>query len=186
MSVTSTPTPPFTGSYTVDPDHSSFGFAVQHMTVSTFRGTFEGISAEAVADADGALRISGTAPVEGLSVRSPLDLRAHLLGDDFFAADRHPEISFASVGAAVPAGDGSITVPGRLTIRNVTRDVVATGTWTPPVEDPFGAIRAALELHAAIDRRDFGMTWNVPLPKGGDALGTQVRISAHLELVASR
>ncbi len=185
MSIASTLASPFTGSYTVDPDHSSFGFAVQHMTVSTFRGTFDGVRAEAVADARGGLRISGTAPVEGLSVRSPLDLRTHLLGKDFFAADRHPEIAFASVGAAMPAADGSIAVPGRLTIRNITRDVVASGTWTAPVEDPFGGIRAALELHAVIDRRDFGMTWNVALPKGGDALGTQVRITAHLELVAS-
>ncbi len=183
MSVSSHPSPVLSGSYVVDPDHSSFGFAVRHMSISTFRGAFTGVEATVEADADGAVHVAGTAPVEGLSVRSPLDLRTHLLSEDFFDAARHPEIAFVSEPSR-PAADGTIVMPGRLTIRNVTRDVVARGTWTAPVEDPFGGVRAALELEVVVDRRDFGMTWNMPLPRGGDALGVDVAISAHLELVA--
>jgi len=175
---------PFTGRYVVDPDHSSFGFAVRHMGISTFRGSFAEITADVEADEHGALRITGAAAVESLSVRSPLDLRTHLLGDEFFDVARQPEITFAS-GPAQPAEGQRITVPGVLTIRNVARDVVAAGTWTSPVEDPFGGVRAALELTTTIDRRDFGMTWNMPLPRGGDALGAEVEISAHLELLAA-
>jgi len=93
-------------------------------------------------------------------------------------------MTFASEPAR-PAADGSISLPGALTIRNVTRPVVATGTWSGPVDDPFGAVRAALELRAVIDRRDYGMTWNMPLPRGGDALGTEVEIIVQLELIAS-
>jgi polyisoprenoid-binding protein YceI len=185
MNTTTSLTSPFTGSYTVDPDHSSFGFAVRHMGISTFRGTFEDVAAGVEAGADGALSLTGSASVESLSVRSPAELRSHLLSDDFFAAERHPEITFASSGPAVPGADGRIAVPAVLTIRNVARDVVATGTWTAPVEDPFGAVRAALQLSATIDRRDFGMTWNLALPNGGDALGHEVEITAHLELVAA-
>ncbi len=184
MSIASTLASPFTGSYTVDPDHSSFGFAVQHMTVSTFRGTFEDVEARLDVGADGSLTLEGSADVASISVRSPVDLRTHLLSEDFFDAARHPEIAFVSEPSR-PAADGTIVMPGRLTIRNVTRDVVARGTWTAPVEDPFGGVRAALELEVVVDRRDFGMTWNMPLPRGGDALGVDVTISAHLELVAS-
>lgn len=183
MVAMTTITSPLSGSYTVDPDHSTFGFAVRHMGISTFRGAFTGVSAVVEAGPSG-LTISGSAPVEGIDVRSPLDLRTHLLSEDFFDAARHPRILFAS---AVPAGlreDGTVEVPGTLTIRNVSREVVASGTWTAPVEDPFGGVRAAVELRAVVDRRDFGMTWQLPLPKGGDALGTQVEITAHLELVA--
>ncbi len=170
-------------SYSVDRDHSSFGFAVRHMTVSTFRGTFEGVSARMTVAGDGAVAVSGEADVASLSVRTPEDLREQLLGEDFFDAARHPRITFRSVPAR-PGENGSITLPGELTIRNVTRPVVATGTLVGPVEDPFGGTRAALELTAVIDRRDYGMTWNMPLPKGGDALGTQVTITVHLELLA--
>ncbi len=183
MVAMTTITSPLTGSYTVDPDHSSFGFAVRHMGISTFRGSFGGVTAVVDADASG-LTVSGSAPVEGIDVRSPLDLRTHLLSEDFFDAARHPRIAFASSAPAALREDGTVEVRGTLTIRNVSREVVATGTWTPPVEDPFGGVRAAVELRAVVDRRDFGMTWQLPLPKGGDALGTAVEITAHLELVA--
>ncbi len=174
---------PSTRSFSADRDHSSFGFAVRHMTVSTFRGSFGDVAAEVVAGDDGTLRISGSADVASISVKSPVDLRTHLLGEDFFDAERHPQITFASAPAR-PAADGSLTVQGDLTIRNVTRPVVATGRVVGPVEDPFGGVRASIELSATIDRRDYGMTWNMPLPKGGDALGTQVEITVHLELTA--
>jgi polyisoprenoid-binding protein YceI len=180
---TTTHTAPLTGSYAVDPDHSTFGFAVRHMGISTFRGAFAGVSAVVDAGPSG-VTLSGTAPVEGLDVRSPLDLRSHLLSEDFFDAARHPRIMFASSIPAALREDGTVEVRGTLTIRNVAREVVATGTWTAPVEDPFGGVRAAVELRTVVDRRDFGMTWQLPLPKGGDALGTEVEITAHLELVA--
>jgi polyisoprenoid-binding protein YceI len=176
--------PTLVRSFVGDRDHSSFGFAVKHMTVSTFRGTFEDVDATVQLTEDGAIVVSGSAAVESIGVRSPVDLRTHLLSADFFDAEQHPRITFASAPAR-PAADGSITVEGELTIRNVTRSVVATGTWAGPVEDPFGGVRAALALRAVIDRRDYGMTWNMPLPRGGDALGTDVEITVQLEVIAA-
>jgi polyisoprenoid-binding protein YceI len=174
---------PLAGTYTVDPDHSSFGFGVRHMGISTFRGSFSGVTATVEAEADG-LSISGVVPVEGIDVTSPIDLRQHLLSADFFDAEHHPQIRFATTQPAVPQPDGTVEVRGTLTIRNVSREVVAMGSWTSPVEDPFGGVRAAIELRTLIDRRDYGMTWQMPLPKGGDALGTAVEIAVHLELLA--
>ncbi|HEX8106059.1 MAG TPA: YceI family protein [Solirubrobacteraceae bacterium] len=185
MSTTTIPTSSsVAASFSGDADHSSFGFAVKHMSVSTFRGAFEDVTAAVEVDEHGAIGVAGSARVESISVRSPVDLRVHLLSRDFFDAAQSPEITFRS-RPAVPAADGAIELQGELTIRNVTRAVVARGTWTGPVEDPFGATRAALELSTTIDRRDYGMTWNLPLPKGGDALGNEVAITVHLELVAS-
>jgi len=168
--------------YTGDRDHSSFGFAVRHMTVSTFRATFADVDATALLSDDGSVALSGRAQVDSVSVRSPLELRQHLLGEDFFDAARHPEITFVSA-PSWPQEDGSITLTGELSIRGVTRPVTATGTLRGPVEDPFGATRAALELTATIDRRDFGMTWSLPLPRGGEALGDHVELTVQLELV---
>ncbi|MEA2254148.1 MAG: hypothetical protein QOG35_193 [Solirubrobacteraceae bacterium] len=173
---------PFTGTYSADPDHSSVGFAVPHMGVSMFRGSFSGFRASVAVDGDGTLTLSGAAQVQSISIATPAELRSHVLGADFLDADNHPAIGFESV-SAVLGEDGTITVQGRLTIRNVTRTVVASGTYAAPVEDPYGATRAAIELTTTIDRRDYGMTWNLPLPKGGDALGTQVTLTVHLELI---
>jgi polyisoprenoid-binding protein YceI len=180
--MTTATTAPLAGSYSADRDHSSFAFAVRHMGVSTFRGSFSDVEASAVVGADGSLRLDGAARADSISIVSPPDLRAHVLSAEFLDAERHPQIVF-SAAPAHPAPDGTIEVQGLLTIRNVTLPVVATGTWSAPIEDPYGATRAALELSATIDRRDYGITWNMALPKGGDALGTQVTLSVALELI---
>jgi polyisoprenoid-binding protein YceI len=173
---------PLTGTYFADPDHSSVGFALRHMSVATFRGSFSDVEASVTVADDGSLSLSGTAQVRSISIVSPAEFRNHVLGADFLDVQRHPVIVFRS--APAPLGeDGSIAVDGQLTIRNVTRGIVATGSWSAPVEDPYGTMRAAVELTTTLDRRDYGMTWNAPLPKGGDALGTQVTVTVHLELV---
>jgi polyisoprenoid-binding protein YceI len=169
-----------TTAYAIDADHSALGFSVRHMGISTFRGTLSGVR--------GSLRdgvLEGSAAVESISVRTPEALRQHLLSDEFFAAASHPEVSFASDSVSL-ADDGAAEVRGRLTIRNVSREIVAAGRWQAPVEDPYGDLRAALELTAVIDRRDYGMTWQMPLPRGGDALGNEVTLSVQLELIAER
>jgi polyisoprenoid-binding protein YceI len=173
-----TATQPLSGTFKADPVHSSFGFAVRHMGVSTFRGSFSDVDATL---ADGVL--DGRAKVESISIVSPADFRAHVLGADFFAADEHPEVTFRSTSVDL-ADDGTATVRGDLTIKGITREVVATGKWTPPAEGPWGGEVAALELTAELDRTQFGMTWNAPLPKGGNILAEQVTLTVHLELQA--
>jgi polyisoprenoid-binding protein YceI len=175
---------PFIGTYSADPDHSSVGFALRHMSVATFRGSFSDVHASVAVADDGSLSLSGSAQVRSISIVSPPEFRNHVLGADFLDAARHPMIVFRSDPA--PLGeDGSIAVHGQLTIRNVTREVVATGTWSAPVEDPYGHMRAAVQLTTTVDRRDYGMTWNATLPKGSDALGTQVTVTVDLELVGA-
>ncbi|MDX6719714.1 MAG: hypothetical protein QOJ63_1968 [Solirubrobacteraceae bacterium] len=174
---------PFIGTYSADPDHSSVGFALRDMSVATlFRGSFSDVEAwVAIAD-DGSLSLSGTAQVCSISIDSPPELRNHVLGADLLDAARHPVIVFRSDPAPLNE-DGSIAVHGWLTIRNVTREVVAAGTWSAPVEDRYGHMRGAIQLTTTVDRRDYGMPWNAPLPKEGDALGTQVTVTVDLELV---
>jgi polyisoprenoid-binding protein YceI len=101
---------------------------------------------------------------------------------DFFDADSFPAITFRSDSVELGA-DGAATVSGTLTIRGVSRPVTARGTYSPPRADPFGTVRAGLELRAAIDRRSWEMTWQMALPDGGDALGWDVEITAQLEFV---
>jgi polyisoprenoid-binding protein YceI len=176
-----TQTTPISGVFRADPVHSSFGFAVRHMGVSAFRGTLTDVDASLRPTDDG-LALSGAARVESISVQTPPELRAHLLGPEFFDAERHPEVTFESTEVEL-GDDGRATVRGELTIRGVTRPVTATGEWVAPTETPAG-VRAALELETTFDRREFGMDWQMEAPNGGIALDWDVTLTANLELVA--
>ena len=162
----------------VDAVHSTVGFAVKHMIISTFRGRFETYDATLV-DAGDRLAIDGWVDVASVVVKDA-DLAAHLGSPEFFDADAHPQLRFSSTDIAVDA-TGAVELVGELTIKGRTRPVRATGSSTPPLEDPFGGIRRGLELAATIDRREYGLEWNLPLPKGGLALDNDVRLLVDLE-----
>jgi polyisoprenoid-binding protein YceI len=174
---------PFTRSFTADPDHSSFQAQLRHMGVGTFRTGFEDVSARLEHGPDG-LRLIGRARVESITIKRPPEFRAHVVdGEDFFDAGRHPEIAFASTRLDL-AEDGTAALEGTLTMRGVQGPVSATGTYVAPVEDLYGGHRAALDVTAEIDRRDWGFEFQAQLPRGGDVLSWTVTLSIHLELVA--
>jgi polyisoprenoid-binding protein YceI len=169
------------GTYELDRAHSTVQFAVRHVGVSRFRASFEDIDARLVVERGGA-ELAARAVVESVSI-ADAEFREHVVrGDDFFAGGTHPLLTFRSTGIELD-GDGRAAVSGDLVLRGVSAPVEATGTYSPPTEDPFGRIRVGLELEATIDRRTWGMDWQMPLPGGGDALGWDVEITAHLELV---
>jgi polyisoprenoid-binding protein YceI len=181
--MTTTAVSPFTQTFTADPDHSSFQAELRHMGVGTFRTGFEDVAARLEHDAEG-LRLTGRARVDSITIKRPAEFRAHVVdGEDFFDAARHPEITFASTRLDL-AEDGTAALEGTLTMRGVERPVTATGTYAAPVEDLYGAHRAALDLTAEIDRRDWGFDFQAQLPRGGDVLSWTVALSIHLELVA--
>lgn len=175
-------TDPLTGVFEADRTHSSFQFAVRHMKVSTFRAWFGDVDARLTAR-EGQVRLEGAARVESISIADPPEFRGHVVrGADFFDADNHPEIRFRSDRVDLTE-NGAATVEGELTIKGLSRPITATGTWERPVKDTFGSLRAALELRAVLDRRDWGLTWQMPLPDGADVLGWDVELTVQLELV---
>jgi polyisoprenoid-binding protein YceI len=173
----STTTAPLAGTYVADPVHSSFGFAVRYQGVSLFKGTLDEVDAKL---ADG--RLDGTAKVESISIRTPEQFRAHVLSAEFFDAANHPTVDFRSNDVEI-SEDGTAKVEGELTIKGITRPITAAGTWIAPEADAFGNTRGHLNLEAVIDRTEFGMNWNAPLPSGGKALANEVTLTVELSLV---
>jgi len=167
------------GTYTLDTVHSHVGFAVKHMVVATFRGRFEKFDATLDVGQDGAARLTGTVDVTSIEVKDE-NLAGHLQSPDFFDAERHPELRFESDSIRIDGGEA--VVDGRLTIKGQTRPVEARGTIVGPHEDIAGNTKLGLELTAIVDRTEFGLNWNAPLPKGGVALGNDVTLSVDLEL----
>ena len=164
------------GAFNLDPVHSTFGFAVKHNGVSTFRGQFEEVDVKLE---DGVL--TGIAQVDSVKTAIP-DLKAHLLAPDFFNAAETPTVEFRSTDIRIADGrDGEVEVDGELTIRGVTEPVTATGTMAYGV-GLSGSEVVGLDLEAKIDRREYGLNWQAPLPNGGDALAWDVVLEVHLEL----
>jgi len=167
------------GTYTADPVHSSAGFAVKHM-LATFRGGFATINATVTADEDGTATLTGTVPVDSVVVKDE-NLQAHLQSPEFFDAEQHPEIRFDSVDLAIDGQTATLT--GDLTIKGNTERVSAEGSVVGPIEDPFGNTKLALQFETVVDRTQFGLNWNAPLPKGGFMLANDVTLSVDLELL---
>ena len=163
-----------TGTFAADTVHSTVGFEVPY-AVATFRGTVDDFDATL---ANG--RLEGSARIESLQVKEE-NLQAHLLSPEFFDAERNPVISFSG---DLSRDGGAATVDGEITLKGITRPVVLEGTITGPSVDHFGATRVGLELEATIDRTQFDMSWNMPLPNGEPALSNDVTLRAELTLVA--
>jgi polyisoprenoid-binding protein YceI len=164
-----------TGTWNVDPVHSDVGFRVSYSGAGTFRGSFDDFDATLT---DG--RLEGVAKVASVRVDDP-NLAGHLQSPDFFDAEQHPELRFAS--KRIERDGDAVTIEGELTLRGVTRPVAITGTVVGPTPDAYGNERLAFDVETIVDRRDFGIDWNLELPTGQPALGNDVKIAANLALV---
>jgi polyisoprenoid-binding protein YceI len=177
IDTTSTSLP--TGTWRSDPVHSTVDFSIKHMVVSSFRGSVPAFEATLVADEQGA-RLEGVAQVASIVAQDP-NLTGHLQSPDFFDGERHPELRFSSV-ELTRDGD-ELRGRGELTVKGITRPVEVRGEISGPASDPWGGERIGVELHATVDRREFDLNWNAPLPTGGLVLSNDVKITARLELV---
>jgi len=170
------PTPEqLAGTYTLDPVHSSAGFAVKHMVVATFRGNFDEFDATL---RDG--RLDGSVDVRSIQVKGE-SFATHLQAPDFFDGERYPQIRYVSAPIKVGA-DGEVIVEGELTIKDQTHPVQARGTLVGPHVDITGTEKLGLSLEAVVDRTAYGLSWNASLPNGGVALANDVKLIVELEL----
>jgi polyisoprenoid-binding protein YceI len=163
-----------TGTFAADPVHSHVGFEVPY-AVATFSGEVTDFTATLV---DG--HLEGSAKIESIKLKDE-NLQAHVLSPEFFDAERHPVLTFS--GELARDGDRA-TIDGEITMKGITRPATLEGTIVGPTVDHFGATRVGLKLETVVDRTDFDMKWNMPLPNGEPALGNEVTLKADLTLVA--
>jgi polyisoprenoid-binding protein YceI len=149
----------------------------------TFRGTFSPFAATLEVGDDGQAHLEGATDVANVKVQDPT-LEAHLQTPDFFDAERHPELRFVS-DDVVRDGD-TVTIRGDLTIRGTTQTVELAGSIQDGIVDGYGNERVRLSLGGTIDRSQFGVNWNMPLPSGDPALPQDVVLTAELSLVKAQ
>jgi len=162
------------GTWTVDPVHSSASFSVRHMMVGTFRGEFEDIDATLT---DG--KLVGKVNVGSLAIKQE-QLKGHLLSPDFFDAEAYPQIVFESSSLTV---DGeTLKSEGTLTLKDRTVTVTASGRIAGPVVTLGDVEKIGIDLETTVDTDALGLSYNAALPKGGVVLGKTVTITVNLEL----
>ena len=171
-------------SYQIDPSHTVAEFAVRHLMISTVKGRFGAVSGEIVFDEADPTRSSvvATADVASIDTREP-QRDAHLRSPDFFDVERFPTITFRSRRVEPTGRDGVYRVIGDLTIRDVTREVAFETTYLGKGPDPWGNTRIGLTAETTINRKDFGLHWNVALETGGVLVGEQVKITLDVQAI---
>lgn len=167
----------------IDGSHSGIYFSVRHLVIAKVRGQFTRWSGALLVPDGDLARASVEAVIDATSIETGVaDRDAHLRSADFFDAAQYPEIVFRA-SQFEPQGDRDGRLVGSLTIKGVTRPVVLTVERHGQARDPWGNERAAFSAKTAIDRKDFGLTWNRALETGGVMVGERVDLEIEIEAV---
>jgi polyisoprenoid-binding protein YceI len=171
-------------SYTIDPAHSAADFKVRHLMVTNVRGEFSGVTGTVQFDLENPANSKVEAKIDVNTIQTRDAQRdAHLKSADFFDVEKFPTITFVSKNVSKNASD-DYAVTGDLTIHGVTKEVVLdVEEVTPEAKDPWGNVKAGAAAKTKINRKDFGLVWNVGLETGGVLVGEDVQIHLDLQLL---
>lgn len=165
------------GTWNIDPTHSEFGFTVRHLMVSKVRGKFDDFTATAtVGEQLEDSKVEATVQMTSINT-GVADRDNHLRTNDFFEIEKFPTMTFVSTAISADSITGDLTIKGNT--KSVTFDVEFGGVGS----DPWGGTRAGFEASTEINRKEFGVTIDMPLEGGGAVVGDKVKIILALEFV---
>ena len=169
-------------SWQLDPGHTYIGFTGRHLMVATVRGEFEQFSGTVEFDEEDLTRSQADIRIEAASVTTRNAQRdEHFRSADFFDVERYPYITFKSKRVIMQDAQHGQLV-GDLTIRNITRDVVLDAEYSGVSQTPWNTYSAGFSLRGKVNRKDWGMKWNMVLAGGGLAASDEITLTIDLEL----
>ncbi|MBC8045255.1 MAG: YceI family protein [Fimbriimonadaceae bacterium] len=170
--------------WVVDPIHSTIGFSVKHMMMTTVRGEFEKFTIEAETIDEDFMNATISFSAEAGSVNTKSESRdTHIKSEDFFNAEKYPLITFKPTKVENVDSDGSYELYGDLTIRDITKNIKLDVEFGGVLKDPWGNAKAGFTLNGKINRKDWNLNWNAALEGGGILVSEDVRISCEIQLV---
>jgi polyisoprenoid-binding protein YceI len=168
-----------------DTSHATIGFSVRHMMVSKVHGQFTKWSGQFEFDEQDPTASKAVVEIDVNSINTNEPQRdGHLKSPDFFDAANHPVMTFRSTKIERHGADYRVT--GDLTIRGTTRPVVLDAEFIGKIVDPYGNDRAGFSAKTSIDRKDFGLHWNMLLEAGGFAVADKIDINLEFEAVRAK
>jgi polyisoprenoid-binding protein YceI len=170
------------GTWTVDPAHSSVGFAVKHLGIATVRGKFDGFEGTLeIGEGDQSARAYGS--VQAVSVNTGDEGRdQHLRSADFFGVEDNPELRFEST-EITPVDEDTFEIHGQLSMNGVTNPVKLVAEVQGTETDPWGNERVGLEVIGQLNRSDWNMTFNQALGSGNLLVGEKVKLELDISAV---
>lgn len=164
--------------WNIDPTHSEIKFKVKHMMISTVSGQFTDFagSVESESDKFTDAHFTFSAKINSVDTKNA-DRDTHLKSDEFFAADKFPEMTFKS-----KSFDGD-KITGDLTIRDVTKEVTLDTDFNGVAVDPYGQTKAGFEMTGSISRKEFGLTWNAVTEAGSVVVADKIKLDANLQFI---
>lgn len=168
--------------YKIDASHSDIIFKVKHLMITTVTGQFKSFDATLSADAEdfSDAVVTFTADINSVDTRSE-QRDTHLKSDDFFAAEKYPELKFVST--SVSKNDDGLVVKGDLTIRDVTKPIELKADFNGVMVDPWGQTKVGFEAEGKIKRKEFGLGWDAVTEAGGVVVSDEVRLQLHVQFV---
>jgi polyisoprenoid-binding protein YceI len=169
---------PSSGRYQLDPMHSKVGFEVPHLVISSVEGTFKNFEGQMQIE-ENFLKSKVSTSVDVASIDTGVSKRdEHLRSADFFDASKHPKMTFEST--SLSGTPESFKLEGDLSIRGVKKRVVFDASFLGSVTDGYGSRKAAFKARTKINRKDFGLVWNM-MVEAGPTVGEEVTIELNLQ-----
>jgi polyisoprenoid-binding protein YceI len=170
-------------SWKIDPAHSNITFSVRHMMISNVHGRFENFNGSVEGDEADPTNARIEVQIDAASINTKEPQRdGHLKSPDFFNAEKFPYITFKSFRIERLA-EHKMRLHGDLTIREVTQPVVLDVEYAGMAKSPWGSTSAGFTASTQINRKDWGLEWNVALETGGWLVGDMININIELELI---
>ena len=183
MTATTTDFSTLTGTYTFDVAHSRIGFVARHAMVTKVRGSFNEFDGSTIIDGDDPSKssVSVTLKVDSIDTRNE-QRDGHIRNNDFLDIENYPEIKFVST-AVKHDGGNDFQVTGDLTIKDVTKSITIPLEFQGAAQDPFGNDRIGFEGSVAVNRKDWGITWNAALETGGVLVSEKVTLEFEISAI---
>ncbi len=168
--------------YKIDASHSDILFKVKHLMITTVTGQFKAFDATLSADTEdfSDAAVTFTADINSVDTRSE-QRDAHLKSDDFFNAEKFPELKFVST--SVSKTDDGLVVKGDLTIRDVTKPIELKADFNGVMVDPWGQTKVGFEAEGKIKRKEFGLGWDAVTEAGGVVVSDEVKLQLNVQFV---
>jgi polyisoprenoid-binding protein YceI len=166
----------------LDPSHTLVEFSAKHLMITTVKGRFTDVEGFIHADDKDIKNSSVEATLKAATIDTRTEQRDnHLRSADFLEVEKYPEIKFRST--RIEGSKQEFKLTGDLTIRGVTRPITLDVTFEGQTKDPWGGERVGFSASGKLDRRDFGLTWNVMLEAGGMTVSNDIKINIEVEAV---
>lgn len=167
--------------WTIDPAHSQIQFKVRHMMISTVTGTFDQFTSvvEMSGEDLSSAKVHFEAETASIHTGAP-DRDKHLRSGDFFDAENHSKLIFKATSLENTGGN-EWKMKGDLTIRGVTKPITLDVEWNGVNKDPWGKMKAGLNVRGKLNRKEYGLNWNAALEAGGVLVSDEVRIECEVQ-----